>query len=354
MTQHTIFIRKETYENELRAPLIPDHVKLLIAHGYNVIVESSQTRVYLDSAYEEAGAIVTKEPWYVPMFQQALIIGIKELTHLTYLNNHKHLYFSHAFKNQIDSSKILAAFRNSNSIIYDIEYFMDSHNRRLIAFGFYAGLVGAALGLLQYYTKASTGKNIHTLKPWTNMEHMVDNVNTVRHTDLDNPKIAIIGANGRSGKGVQTMLDQLKLPYTIYTKTADQQSYPFIFQSYDIIYNAIQLSEDYTSVWVDKYTTFTSHKTIVDISCDYSRHNNPIKLYTKATNWHEPVVEANEYVSIIAIENLPSLIPKESSDHFSEKLYDLLINLKTDNTTWEKNLEIFKSKCHPLPALIIL
>ena len=64
--------------------------------------------------------------------------------------------------------------------------------------------------------------------------------------------------------------------------------------------------------------------------------NNPIKIYNQATTWSEPVYSYNKFVDIISINNLPSLLPKDSSDEFSEILVKLLLNFNTDSI-WEKN-----------------
>jgi saccharopine dehydrogenase (NAD+, L-lysine-forming) len=283
MTQYTIFIRKETYENELRAPLIPEHVKLLIKHGYTVYVESSQMRVYPDSAYAEAGAIITADPWHSPQYREALIIGIKELTHVTALNNHKHLYFSHSFRNQQGSSQILSAFKSTNSIIYDVEYFTDSKNRRIIAFGFHAGMVAATLGLLQYYSKQTKSQDkIKDLKPWTSIDVMIQTAQNARPHPLI--KIAVIGAEGRTGKGIRYILDKLNINYTKFTRTSPQDTLSTILPTYSIIYNAISLDESYQTVWFQPNQKQTNPITIVDVSCDYTRPNNPIKLYTAPTS----------------------------------------------------------------------
>jgi saccharopine dehydrogenase (NAD+, L-lysine-forming) len=346
MTQYTIFIRNETYENELRAPLIPDHVKLLIAHGYTVYVESSQTRVYTDCAYAAAGAITTTDPWYSPQYKHSLIIGIKELTPLTALNNHTHLYFSHSFRNQKDSSRILNAFKSTNSIIYDVEYFTDSENRRLIAFGFHAGMVAATLGLLQHYSKHASRTepktNINALKPWTSIDVMIQEAQNARPHPLT--KIAVIGAEGRSGKGIQYILDKLNIKYTKYTRDSPQDSLSTVLPAYSIIYNAISLDESYQTVWFHPKQNQTNPITIVDVSCDYTRPNNPIKLYNAPTSWLHPVYtpQTAPHIDIIAIENLPSLLPKESSDHFSDKLYPLLLD--QSSIIWQNAATVFYNK----------
>jgi saccharopine dehydrogenase (NAD+, L-lysine-forming) len=349
MTQYTIFIRNETYENELRAPLIPEHVKLLIIHGYTVYVESSQTRVYPDSAYAEAGAILTNEPWYSLQYKEALIIGIKELTHLTELDHHKHLYFSHSFRKQKDSLRILNAFKNTNSIIYDVECFTDSENRRLIAFGFHAGMVAATLGLLQHCSKhaplTEPKTNIHTLKHWTSVSAMINTAQNALSAISPLTKIAVMGAEGRTGKGIQYILDKLNIKYTKFTRDSPQDSLSTVLPTYSIIYNAISLDESYSQSWFSPKTPIcTSHITIVDVSCDYTRPNNPIKLYSAPTSWLHPVYtpQTAQHIDIIAIENLPSLLPKESSDHFSDKLYHLLLDQSSD--IWQNAATVFYNK----------
>jgi alanine dehydrogenase len=91
--------------------------------------------------------------------------------------------------------------------------------------------------------------------------------------------------------------------------------------------------------WFHNKTIFKKPIIIVDISCDYNNPNNPIKIYEEATSWEEPVYSYNKYVDIIAINNLPSLLPKDSSNEFSKILVELLLNF--NNSVWENNKNIF-------------
>jgi saccharopine dehydrogenase (NAD+, L-lysine-forming) len=148
---NSIYIRAETYENEIRCPIIPVNVKDLINAGFTVYVQHSISRCYNDSEFKKYGAIIVRDHW--SLYKDSLIIGLKELDNINKLNNHVHLYFSHSFKNQKDSKNILLAFKNTKSYLYDFEYFTDSTNQRIISFGFYAGIVGSALGIMQYCSK---------------------------------------------------------------------------------------------------------------------------------------------------------------------------------------------------------
>lgn len=335
-----IYIRNEVYENEYRCPLVPEDIRSLVKKGFRFIVQESEHRVFSNKDYRDiSGCTLTTKHWFEPEFQQCLILGIKELFALEKLNGHTHCYFSHSFKQQSNSKRILSAFANSNSTLHDIEYLLDSSGNRVIAFGFYAGLVGAALGL-QQFSLESSGKTLENLQVFESFHSMLSFIQIHSH-----PKIVVIGPNGRCGSGVCNLLNTLQLSYSTYTKNEKISN---LYQ-YDIIFNCILLDTTYSEIWFskDSITTYSGKPLIiVDISCDYSKPNNPIQLYEMATTWKKPVYKPCEKISIIAIENLPSLLPKESSIHFSQQLTKLL--LENDECVWLSNKNYFLAQLQNL------
>jgi len=299
-----IFIRKECEVHELRTPIVPNDVPTLIEHGYKVYVESSSERVYSDDDYKQKGAIITSEKWYHDSFKDSLILGLKKLDHLEMLNGHRHVYFSHSYKNQKNSKEIIEAFQNSKSTLFDFEYFT-SNGKRCISFGIQAGIVGATLGLLLH-----AEKTLKSLSPDVLAKCVPKN------TDA---KVAIIGS-GRVCTGVRKVLDSVNILYNVVERFAEKS-----LLQYDIVYNCIALDEKSTEIWFSKDTVFTKKIIICDISCDNTKSNNPIQLYTENTTWENPVYSYNDFVDIISIANLPSLIPKESSDSFSQMCTSLLL-----------------------------
>lgn len=321
-----IYLRDEYVINESRTPLIPNDIKKLVNYGFKFYIQSSNKRIYSDNEYKniDKSIIITNEPWYSDKFKNALIIGLKELECLEKLNNHKHLYFSHSYKNQYNSDLILNSFKNSNSIIYDFEYFLYNNNKRIISFGFYAGVVGAILGLLQYAFKKNYNSNISDLRFFNNEQELLDILNPYNN-DLLNLNVGLIGFNGNCGKGVSYVLDKLNLPYQNIKRFSDIKDFNF-----DIFYNCILLKPDSNEVFFDENSIFKKKTVIVDISCDCYVKNNPIKLYNKCTTWKDPVYTYNDNVDIISISNLPSLLPKDSSNYFSNKCFYLLLEMKSD------------------------
>jgi len=327
-----IFVRREKYPNEHRTPLTPNDVVVLIRSGIVVYIQSSTSRVFNDEEYEKVGAILTPYSWISPPFKNSLILGIKELEDIDSLNGHSHAYFSHSFKNQKDSVKILNKFLFSKSELYDFEYFLDSRKRRTIAFGFHAGQVAAILGLLEYLKALPP-----VLTPWSSFQKMLESVESFL-PNANAISIGILGLEGRCGQGVKSVLNLLNLPFTQLTRESHTDS----FKNFDIFYNCILLDESYQGVWFSEKTMFTKPLIIVDVSCDSSKPNNPIQLYTKNTTWESPVYKYNDLVSIIAIDNMPSLLPKESSYSFSKSLTQELFN--EDSYIWENALFLFYEK----------
>ena len=320
-----IFIRNEISETELRAPLIPMDVEILIFHGFEVYVESSKQRVYKDIEYALKGAKITMKKWFDPMFKHAIIIGLKELTDLHFLDNHTHVYFSHCFKKQLRAEKVLSAFHRSNSKLYDFEYFK-VNNKRVTTFGMYAGIIGCCVGLMQFKCKRSTGNNITNLSPFKNMNQILKRSRCL--TDV--PKINIMGPFGNVGLGVRCLLDNLGIPYT---------HNDVCFDKYDIVFNCINLHPIYNQTWISHKTKISKQLLICDISCDYNKSNNPIKIYNSPTTWKDPVYSFDDYIDIIAINNLPSLLPKESSAYFSNNFLCLLLSYH--NYVWDDCIQFF-------------
>lgn len=363
-----LFVRDEININEFRTPLTPNDVYNLIKIGkYIVYIESSKKRVYSDEEYKDCGAIITTNKWFNHKFNcndknNILIIGLKEFPNeYQYLKGHHHLYFSHTFKNQVGSDLILGAFKKSGSFIYDFEYFTKKilkREERIISFGFHSGIVGGFLGILQLYNNYFN-KDLMKLKPWSSINQMLNEIhynsndiyikilNKINGCDCDcdcdcrcsfygsKLNIGIIGANGRCGSGVCYILNKLGIHYTIIDRHFDKTK----FADFDIFYNCILLDKNYNEVFFDKNTCFYKKICIVDISCDNHSPNNPIQLYNDNSTWNEPIIKYNDNCSIISISNLPSLLPKDSSDYFSKHCCEILLGIKSESESEVRECE---------------
>jgi saccharopine dehydrogenase (NAD+, L-lysine-forming) len=252
------------------------------------------------------------------------------LENLDKLDNHVHMYFSHSYKNQEGSEQLLKMFKISDSIIYDFEYFIDNNGNRIIGFSLFAGYVGGILGIKQFYGNLN-------IKPWNSFNNMVNECSKIYNKN-NIPKIGIIGYKGKCGQGVCDILDNFGI---LYIKIDKLNSNMIEKMDIDILYNCICLKDDYNEIWFDENTKYHKRLIIIDISCDASKVNNPIKIYNQCTTNENPVYKYNNF-EIIAISNLPSLLPYDSSDYFSDKLIKLISDMHT--YSWNKNYETFYKK----------
>src|SRR3954452_23663140 len=143
-----VWIRSESRGTERRAPVVPADVPLLLDAGFEVTVEESPQRIFAIEEYAAAGASVVGEGAWTDAPDDAYVLGIKELPDEPASLRHRHIYFAHAFKGQEDARGTLERFRRGGGRLLDIEYLTDERGKRVVAFGYWAGYVGAALGVL--------------------------------------------------------------------------------------------------------------------------------------------------------------------------------------------------------------
>jgi alpha-aminoadipic semialdehyde synthase len=137
--QHTIGIRLEDKNDwERRVPLTPDHVKALVK-DYSIIVkvQSSPTRTFGDGSYQDAGAEVVSRVHDVPVLFAVKEIPIDELR-----QGQAYVCFAHVIKGQPENMPTLKKMMDLNCTLIDHEKITDANGRRLVFFGFHAGLAG--------------------------------------------------------------------------------------------------------------------------------------------------------------------------------------------------------------------
>ena len=83
---------------------------------------------------------------------------------------------------------------------------------------------------------------------------------------------------------------------------------------------------------------------IGDIACDLDSAFNPVQVYDRATTWEAPALRVHDDppLDVMAIDNLPSMLPLESSEDFAGQLLPTLLALPDpDNAVWTRARELF-------------
>lgn len=138
MTNSIGIRREDKSEWERRVPLTPAHIRRLTAdHGIRVYVQPSAQRAFPDKAFEEAGAIVQDD-----LSCCNVIMGIKEIPSAHFEQNKTYLFFSHTIKGQPYNMPMLKCMMKKKCQLIDYERIVDEKGRRLVLFGWHAGLSG--------------------------------------------------------------------------------------------------------------------------------------------------------------------------------------------------------------------
>lgn len=331
--KNIIWLRHENRLTERRTPLLPRGAELLINSGYNVIVERSGKRIIPDRAYAEAGCRMVEGGAWIKAPKEAVILGLKELPDRpAYLKN-THIYFAHAYKEQAGWQNLLRRFTSGGGgSLLDIEYMVDPDSKRVVAFGYRAGYMGAALALIHWYNRQGGPRSYldHGLTPFDTAEMLHDCISQNRPSGKI-PKILIIGASGRCGHGARDLLNHYDTHITCWGRQETRHIDRAALLTHDIVINCTFIRENIPP-FIRRQDLIKEARlsVIADISCDPFSTFNPVPLYHDVTSWDRPYVTTGtaKAVDIIAIDNLPSLLPREASEEFADQLLPHLLTLK--------------------------
>ena len=331
-----IWVRAEQRANEERVGLTPAGAAALIAKGFRVSVEESPVRALPIDGYAEAGCEIVPAHTWPDAPREAIIFGLKELPDDGTPLPHRHIMFGHAFKGQHAGRRLLARFKAGGGTLYDLEYLVDEDDRRVAAFGYWAGFAGAALSVMSWIAQRDGGL-IGPVATYPNAGAMKAEIAAA--LGADRPTVLIIGALGRVGTGAGDFCDAMGLPVTRWDmeETAHGGPFPEVL-AHDIFLNCI-FARPGTPVFVPPDSVSNPRKLTVigDIACDPDSDYNPVPVYHAATDWQAPAirVHAAPPLDVMAIDNLPSLLPVESSEDYASQLLPALLTLdKLESGIW--------------------
>ena len=377
--------REDLYAWERRTPLIPEHVRELIAeHKLECVVQSSDRRVYNNDEYRRLGISVVEDLDACPV-----VIGLKEIPVEVLRPDKVYVFFSHTIKGQPFNMPMLHRILQLGSTIVDYEKVVDDRGRRLIFFGNYAGLAGMidtlwALGKRLAWEGVKTPfQEIRQASSYASLDEAKAEIRAVgdeiRISGLPpeiTPLVVGIAGYGNVSRGAQEILDLLPIrevaPRELLAGVGDGSApiVKVVFKEVDTLQplmagRPFDLDEYYKHperygpcfeqylphmhimtnciYWEPKYPRLITRqairelyregqpklRVIGDITCDVK---GSVEVTVKATEPDEPLyvfqpesgttsagVEGRGPV-VMAVEILPSELPREASAYFSTVL----------------------------------
>ena len=358
-----IGIVRESRNDENRTPLVPEHIKKYKESNPNInfIIQPSNSRCFSDEEYELCGAKINEN-----LNECSIIFGVKEIDPNILINNRTYLFFSHTFKinkqqKNIEKHKkdLLLSILNKKITLIDYENIRGKNGTRCLGFGRFAGIVGC-YNTLNLLLKVLGKQSLASAYKINDYERLVLNL---KNLYFPKTKILVTG-DGRVAKGVIELLNQTNIKavskkdflekkfdqpifcnletkdYVTNNSSTNFNLEHFINNPQDYSSSALQYLKE-TNILISAHywdpsspKIFESEdlkdlqnlKIVGDITCDI---NGSVPTTIRSTTIEEPnywierynlkeIDENNDGIAVMAVDNLPSELPRDSSTEFSE------------------------------------
>ncbi|MEU8775857.1 saccharopine dehydrogenase [Streptomyces sp. NPDC048606] len=348
-----LWMRHEARPTERRAPLTPEDAARLVRGGIRITVEESRQRVFPLADYAAAGcATAPTASWHEQAPDEAYVLGLKELPAGPDAPalRHRHIYFGHAYKGQAGAAELLSRFTAGGGALLDMEYLTDEAGRRVAAFGYWAGYVGAALAVL-HHRGALTTPLTPTDRP------ALDALLAAGARAAEPVRALVVGALGRSGRGACDALVRAGIEPTRWDLAETRALDRAALLGHDLLVNTVLTTTPVTPFLTKADLDDPGRRLslVSDVTCDVTSDCNVLPVYEETTTWTEPVraLRGEDHpLDLIAIDNLPSLLPVEAATAFSAELAPQLAGLATGDGSgvWERALRTFRTAVEAPPA----
>ena len=145
----------------------------------------------------------------------------------------------------------------------------------------------------------------------------------------------VTGARGRSGRGAVDALAVAGLSPMRWDRSESRTRDVSHLLEHDMLVNCVFTSTPVTPfVTSDDLDRRRRLRLLADVTCDVTSDTNMLPVNTAITTWDEPVRRLTGReggtMDVIAVDNLPSLLPREASITFSADLTPHLLGLRDD------------------------
>ncbi|MBL7789298.1 MAG: hypothetical protein JNL75_05635 [Chitinophagales bacterium] len=381
-------LREEKQPVDKRSPLTPEDCADLIKRykGLEIYAQPCKDRCFKDEEFKAAGVKIQEN-----LLDCDLLLGVKEIPIHCLMPSRRYMFFSHTIKRQQHNLKLLQTILDMNIELIDYEALENDKGERVVAFGYWAGVVGAynAVWMTQKRLFKKTLPRLYEMDCYDNAKE------NLKGLDFGQLKFVITGT-GRVATGAAQVMNDAGIkrvsPHDFLNKTYDEAVYtqlssqdmfspkfkhitfsrqefhekPLNFKSNmdaytqvaDVLINAIYWNPKAPQLFTMKDMKKSSFKikAIADITCDIAPEAS-IPSTVKATTIPQPVFGflplrekmvdpfTKSAIDVMSIPNLPSELPKDASKHFSTNLSNIVIpEFFKEESTMLKGARITKNK----------
>lgn len=355
-------IREGKVPPDARVPLSPEQCAEVQSRlPVQIVVQSSPIRCFKDEEYSAKGIVVKED-----VSDCEVLMGVKEVPVDKLLEHKTYFFFSHTIKKQSYNRHLLQAMLAKNIRMIDYEVLTNERGERLVAFGFYAGVVGAHNSLWTWGQR--TGQ--FTLPRMCESHDYAEILEVYRTTKFPALRIVLTGSGRVASGAAKNLIDMGFRQVDPETYLTQEFSEPVFTQIHAQHYarhkdaaKAFEKAEYYehgdhfesafapyysrtdifiNGIFYDKKAPafFTREemqqpdfriRVIGDITCDImpdssvpttirpSKITDPVYGFNPATGL-ETAPYSEDSVDVMAIDNLPSELPRDASVFFGDQL----------------------------------
>ncbi len=355
-------LRETKNPPDRRVVLAPNQAKEFVQMfpEIELVVQSSKIRCYKDDEYTALGL-----PVHDDISDCDFLMGVKEVPIDNLIPGKSYLFFSHTAKQQLHNRPLLLACLQKNITLVDHEYLTNTRGERLVAFGKFAGIVGA------YNAFIALGRRtgLFQLKRAKDCKDIMEMYELISRIKIPPVKLILTGG-GRVAQGAEEVLRIMKIkqvsPADFLSKTYQEAVFtqlnpedyvtridgsPFDFHHFikhpSEYKSTFRPYSQHADMWIachfwDQHSPnfllpddMTDHQfklqIIADVSCDIQ---GPIPSTLRASTIAEPFYGYNPFsraedepwkpsiISVMAVDNLPGEIPRDASEHFGQALLE--------------------------------
>ena len=345
--KYTLSIIRESRQDDNRTPLTPKQISKLLKTYDNlkIFVQPSKTRCFKDNDYYKAGATLCED-----ISTSDIIFGVKEVEASHLIENKTYIFFSHLSKIQKDTNQatqgtpgmnkreLLREILKKNITLIDYENIRDNLGIRYLGFGRFAGIVGCYntlnlnLNLEKkiFLPRAFEIKN-YAIEILEHANFKQISLNEYLNKNYNNPVFCNISAKEhveRNDNKSYSKEDFILNPSKYRSKV---KSY---LAKTDILIACHYWNPKFPKLFsLEEIKKFKDLKIIGDITCDI---NGSIPTTVRSTTIEKPYYSFNtnsfqetslnkEGIAIMAVDNLPSELPRDSSEEFGKGVLSQVI-----------------------------
>ena len=366
-------LRETKNPPDRRVPLTPPQIVALqeLYPHVEFYVQPSDSRCYSDEEYDYLDIPLRED-----LHECDILFGVKEIDKRTFIPGKTYLFFAHVAKKQLHNREMFQEVVAKNIRLIDYEYLTTDQGQRIVAFGRYAGIVGAYNGLRARGIKTNKFK----LKPAYQCRDLEEMWAGLRLIELRPGLKILVTGEGRVAHGAMETLSICNLvhvnPDDFISKefdvpvvcqigpahyTKNKKGLPFSFG--DFVKNPVHYESAFLPFTRATDILITGHfwdprspvfftpedmkksdfriSIIADISCDL---HGPIPSTIRVTTIADPFYSFNPHlgieepafthpsnITVMSIDNLPGELPRDASADFGKQLMqNALHNLFTD------------------------